>query len=124
MAIQTGCLGALHREQSLTAPRSCGMLVFNKNIIWNVLNVMISTSKRSKMRFLPLSHLFLCTKTCRDLLHAKSSLKYLKFSLRYTMRNMFAMFSFAFWVNITQSCEVDNFLKFELAGIPIRLFKY
>ena len=29
MAIQTGCLGALHREQSLTALNWCGMLVFN-----------------------------------------------------------------------------------------------
>ena len=44
-AIQTGCLGALHGEQSLTALNKCGMLVFNKNIIWNVLKVMISTSK-------------------------------------------------------------------------------
>ena len=33
MAIQTGCLGALHREQSLTALK----LVFNKNITWIVL---------------------------------------------------------------------------------------
>ena len=40
MAIQTGCLGALHTEQSLTALNRCGMLVFNKTIIWNVLNVM------------------------------------------------------------------------------------
>ena len=29
-AIQTGCLGALHRSQSITAPNSLGMLVFNK----------------------------------------------------------------------------------------------
>ena len=43
MAIQTGCLGALHGEQSLTVLNRCGMLVFNKIIIWNVLKVMIST---------------------------------------------------------------------------------
>ena len=41
--IQTGCLGALHVEQSLTALNRCGMLVLKKNIIWNVLKVMIST---------------------------------------------------------------------------------
>ena len=29
-AIQTGCLGALHGSQSLTALNSSGMLVFNK----------------------------------------------------------------------------------------------
>ena len=29
-AIQTGCLGALHRSQSLTALNMWGMLVFNK----------------------------------------------------------------------------------------------
>ena len=45
MAFQTSCLGALHVEQSLTALNRCGMLVFKKNIIWNVLKVMISTSK-------------------------------------------------------------------------------
>ena len=45
MAFQTGWLGAIHGEQSLTALSRCGMLVFNKNIIWNVLKVMISTSK-------------------------------------------------------------------------------
>ena len=43
--IQTGCLGALHGEQSLTALNRCGMLVFKMNIIWNVLKVMISTCK-------------------------------------------------------------------------------
>ena len=42
MAIQTGCLGALHREQSLTVLNRDGMLVFNKKIIWTVLKVMIS----------------------------------------------------------------------------------
>ena len=41
----SGCLGALHGEQSLTVLNRCGMLVFNKNIIWNVIKVMISTSK-------------------------------------------------------------------------------
>ena len=43
MAIQTGCLGALHSEQSLTVLNRCGMLVFKMTIIWNVLQVMIST---------------------------------------------------------------------------------
>ena len=47
-AIQTGCLGALHREQRLTARNRCGMLVFKKNIVWNVLKVMISTCKQNK----------------------------------------------------------------------------
>ena len=56
--------------------------------------------------------------------HAQFSLQYLKFSLRYTMRNMFGMFSFAFWVISTQKCEAVKILKFESAGIPIRLFKY
>ena len=40
------------------------------------------------------------------------------------MRNMFGMFSFEFWVIRTQKCEVVNFLKFELAGIPVRPFEY
>ena len=40
------------------------------------------------------------------------------------MRNMFGMFSFAFWVIRTLICEAVNFLKFESAGIPIRPFKY
>ena len=44
-AIQTCCLGALHGEQSLTVLNRCGMSVFKKKIIWNVLKVMISTSK-------------------------------------------------------------------------------
>ena len=52
--------------------------------------------------------------------HAQFSLQYLKFSLRYTMGNMFGMFSFAFWVIRTLKCEAVNFLKFELAGIPVR----
>ena len=30
MAIQTGCLGALHGEQSLAALNRCGMLVFKE----------------------------------------------------------------------------------------------
>ena len=34
------------------------------------------------------------------------------------------MFSFAFWVIRTQKCEAVNFPKFELAGIPVRPFKY
>ena len=56
--------------------------------------------------------------------HAQFSLQYLKFSLKYTMGNMFGMFSFAFWVIRTLKCEVVNFLKFESAGIPIRPFEY
>ena len=40
------------------------------------------------------------------------------------MRNMFGMFLFAFWVISTQKCEAVNFLKFESAGVPIRLFEY
>ena len=40
------------------------------------------------------------------------------------MGNMFGMFSFAFWVIRTLKCEAGNFLKFELAGIPVRPFKY
>ena len=34
------------------------------------------------------------------------------------------MFSFAFWVIRTLKCEAVNFLKFELAGIPVRQFEY
>ena len=45
MSIQTGCLGALHREQSLTALSRCVMLVLQMNIIWNVFKVVISTCK-------------------------------------------------------------------------------
>ena len=40
------------------------------------------------------------------------------------MGDMFGMFLFAFWVIRTLKCEAVNFLKFELAGEPIRLFKY
>ena len=56
--------------------------------------------------------------------HAQFSLQYLKFSLRYTNGNMFGMFSFAFWVIMAFKCEVVNFPKFELAGVPIRMFEY
>ena len=56
--------------------------------------------------------------------HAQFSLQYLKFSLRYTMGNMFGMFSFEFWVIRTLKCEAVNFIKFKSAGIPIRLFEY
>ena len=56
--------------------------------------------------------------------HAQFSLQYLKFSLRYTMGNMFGFFSFAFWVIRTLTCEAVNFLQFKLAGICIRLFEY
>ena len=40
------------------------------------------------------------------------------------MRNMFGMFSFAFWVIKALKCEVVNFLKFKSAGVPVRLFEY
>ena len=56
--------------------------------------------------------------------YTKFSLQYLKFSLRYTVGNMFCMFSFAFWVIKALKCEAVNFLKFESAGIPIRAFEY
>ena len=56
--------------------------------------------------------------------HAQFSLQHLKFSLRYTMGNMFGMFSFAFWVIRTLKCEVVNFPKFKSAGIPVRPFEY
>ena len=58
------------------------------------------------------------------LLHAQFSLQYLKFSLRYTNGSMFGMFSFAFWVIRALKCGAVNFIKFESAGIPIRLFEY
>ena len=56
--------------------------------------------------------------------HVQFSLQYLKFSLRYTMGNMFGMFSFAFWVIRALKCGAVNFPKFESAGIPVRPFKY
>ena len=56
--------------------------------------------------------------------HAQFSLQYLKFSLRYTMGNMFGMFLFAFWVIRALKCEAVNIPKFESAGVPVRLFKY
>ena len=40
------------------------------------------------------------------------------------MGNMSGMFSFAFWVIRALKCEAVNFIKFELAGIPVRLFEY
>ena len=40
------------------------------------------------------------------------------------MGNMSGMFLFAFWVIRTLKCEAFNYLKFKLAGIPIRLFEY
>ena len=40
------------------------------------------------------------------------------------MGNMFGMFSFAFWVIRALKCEAVNFLGFELAGIPVRSFKF
>ena len=56
--------------------------------------------------------------------HAQFSLQYLKFSLRYTMRNMSGMFSFAFWVIRTLKCEAVIFPKFESAGVTVRPFEY
>ena len=56
--------------------------------------------------------------------HAQFSLQYLKFSLRYTMGNMFGMFSFAFWVIRALKCEPVNFVKFKSAGLPVRLIEY
>ena len=44
-AIQTGCLGALHRQQSLTVLNRWDMLVFNEEYYLKFLKVMISTSK-------------------------------------------------------------------------------
>ena len=37
---------------------------------------------------------------------------------------MFGMFSFAFWVIRALKCEAVNFIKFKLAGVPVRLFEY
>ena len=34
------------------------------------------------------------------------------------------MFLFAFWVIRALKCEVVNFIKFKLAGIPVRPFEY
>ena len=56
--------------------------------------------------------------------HAQFLLKYLKFSLRYTMGNMSGMFSFAFWVIRALTFEAVIFHKFESAGIPVRPFGY
>ena len=51
-------------------------------------------------------------------------MQYLKFSLRYTIENMFSMFSFAFWVIRALKCEGVNFIKLELVGVPVRPFEY
>ena len=56
--------------------------------------------------------------------HAQFSLQYLKFSLKYTMENVFGMFSFAFWVIKALKYETVNFLKFESAGVPVRPIEY
>ena len=56
--------------------------------------------------------------------HAQFSLQYLKFSLRYTIGNMFGMFLFAFWVIRALKCEAVKFLKFKLAGVPVRPIEY
>ena len=56
--------------------------------------------------------------------HAQFSLQYIKFSLRYTMGNMFGMLLFAFRVIRALKCEAVNYVKFKLPGVPIRPFKY
>ena len=40
------------------------------------------------------------------------------------MGNMSGMFSFAFWVIRALKYEAVIFLKFESAGVPVRLFEY
>ena len=40
------------------------------------------------------------------------------------MGNMSGMFSFAFWESRALKYEAVNFVKFDLAGIPVRLFEY
>ena len=40
------------------------------------------------------------------------------------MGNMSGMSSFAVWVIRALKCEAVNFVKFESAGVPIRLFEY
>ena len=83
------------------------------------------------MKISQLSHLLLCTKTCsRDepgvlfYPHAKFSLQSIKFLLRYAMGIMFGMFSFAFWVFITQKCEVAIFPKFKSGCMHARPLGY
>ena len=61
------------------------MLVFNKNIIWNVLKI------------------------SQVLIEIHNG-------------EHVGMFLFAFWVIRTLTCEVVNFLKYKLAGVPIRQF--
>ena len=56
--------------------------------------------------------------------HAKFSLQSMKFSLRYAMGIMFGMFLFAFWVFITQKCEVVIFPKFNSACMHARPLIY
>ena len=97
MVIQNGCLGALHGEQSLTVLNRCGMLVFNKNIIWNVIKVMISTSKRSTMEFSPLSNLLLCTKTHRG---EQGVFVYPMLMILHTKQDMVICFT-----NISEVCK-------------------
>ena len=78
------------------------------------------------MSFSPLSHLLLCTKSHRGshFPHAQFSLKYLKFSLSYTMVNMFGISHLHFGYLRVLKCEAVNFVKFESVGIPIRLIEY
>ena len=56
--------------------------------------------------------------------HAKFSLQYLKFPLRYTMGNMYGMILFVLWVIRELKCEAVNFLKFKSAGVRMRPLEY
>ena len=56
--------------------------------------------------------------------HAKFSLQSMKFSLRYAMKVMFGMFSFAFQVLSAQKCGAVTFPKFESACRHARPLRY
>ena len=107
-------------EQRLRALNRCGMLVFKKNIIWNVLKVMISTCEQSKF-FLPLSHLLLSTKLYRI---EQGVLVYPILNSHCNTSSSHSMFPFAFWVFSTQKCEAVNFPKFESGCIHARPLRY
>ena len=66
MAIQTGCLGALHGSQSLTALNQWGMLIFIEEYYLECFKSYDIYKKMKKMSFSLLSHLLLYTKTHRD----------------------------------------------------------
>ena len=88
-----------------------GFLNFDK-ILLNRFNLLILLFQKETL-------LILCC-----FINEHNSLQYLKFSLRYTMGNMFGMFLFAFWVIRALKCEVVNFIKFMSAGIPVMPFQY